>query len=112
MVRAEIEGSVYCFANIYAPNQGLDRARLFTMLQSELQSCQQEQLIIGGDFNCTLDFPIDRNSEEPHPQSAQSLHHVITQLDLLDTWRVKDPQYREYTWVMVHSHQTFCDFFT
>ena len=101
IVRAEIEGSVVCFVNIYAPNQGTDRVVFFTLLKNEVRKYHQDQFIIGGDFNCTLDFTVDRTSEEPHPQSSQSLHSIITHLDLLDTWRVKHPQTRQYTWVRV-----------
>lgn len=38
IVRAEMNGSVLCFVNIYAPNQGSDRAGLFTKIQSELRT--------------------------------------------------------------------------
>ena len=88
IVRAEIEGSVFCFANIYAPNRGTESV-FFALLISEVGNYQHDQLIFGGDFNCTLDFTIDRTTEEPHPQSSQSLSGVIAHLDLLDTWRVK-----------------------
>ena len=91
IVKAEIEGSVFCFANIYAPNRGTERVGFFALLESEVGNYQHDHFIFGGDFNCTLDFTIDRTSEEPHPQSSQSLSGVIAHLDLLDTWRVKHP---------------------
>ena len=101
VVRAEIEGSVFYFVNIYAPNQGAERVIFFTQLKNELNKYRQDQLIVGGDFNCTPDFTVDRIGEEPHPNSAQSLNSTINQLDLVDTWRVKHPQSRQYTWVRV-----------
>ena len=70
IVRAEIESSVFCFVNIYAPNQGTERVGFFTLLKNEIRNYHQDQFIIGGDFNCTLDFTVDRTSEEPHPQSS------------------------------------------
>ena len=54
-------------------------------MKYQLRNYHQDQLIIGGDFNFTFDFTLDRTSEEPHPQSAQSLNNIITHLDLLDT---------------------------
>ena len=74
IVRAEIESSVFCFVNIYAPNQGAERVGFFNTLKNELKNYHQDHLIIGGDFNCTLDFTVDRTSEEPHPQSSQNLN--------------------------------------
>lgn len=34
-------------------------------------------MVLGGDWNCTLDFTLDRNSEEPYPQSAKLLSSII-----------------------------------
>ncbi len=101
IVRAEIESSVFCFVNLYAPNLGPERIGFFTLLRNELIKYHQDHLIIGGDFNCTLDFTMDRTGKEPHPRSSQSLSSVVTQFDLLDTWRVKHPQSRQYTQVRV-----------
>lgn len=104
IVRARINNSTFCFVNIYAPNQGTERLAFFSLLKTELIKYHQDQLVIGGDFNCTTDFIMDRTGEEPHPQSSQSLNSIITQLDLLDTWRVKNPQARQYTWVRVNKN--------
>lgn len=60
IVRAEIEGFMLCFVNVYAQNKGPERVCFFTMLKNEMISYHQDQLIIGGDFNCTLDFTMDR----------------------------------------------------
>uniref|UniRef100_A0A3Q3FCW5 Synaptic vesicle glycoprotein 2C-like n=1 Tax=Labrus bergylta TaxID=56723 RepID=A0A3Q3FCW5_9LABR len=105
IVRAEIEDTVFCFTNIYAPNNGAERVAFYTRLQKELLIYNQDQIILGGDFNCTLDFTVDRIGEEPHPHSSQTLNTVISHLDLLDTFRVKHPQSRQYTWVRVNSNR-------
>lgn len=106
IVRAEIEDSVFCFVNIYAPNNGIERIGFYTLLKDELLKYHQDHIIIGGDFNCTIDFTIDRIGEEPHPQSSQTLNTVIhLDLDLLDTFRVKHPQSRQFTWVRVRNNR-------
>lgn len=90
LIKAKIKERSFVFVNIYAPNIGKDRIKLFEMLKNTLVSLSQEDfLIIGGDFNCTLDFVIDRNGEEPHPASAKVLKAMITQLGLVDVWREK-----------------------
>uniref|UniRef100_A0A4W6F6F5 Reverse transcriptase domain-containing protein n=1 Tax=Lates calcarifer TaxID=8187 RepID=A0A4W6F6F5_LATCA len=105
VVRASIEDSVYCFVNIYAPNSGRERVRFYTQLKNELIMHQEEYIIIGGDFNCTLDFTADRIGEEPHPQSSQTLSNAMLHLDLLDSFRIKHPRSRQYTWVRVCNNQ-------
>ena len=70
IVRAEIEGSVFCFVAIHATNRGTERVGFFTLLNNGVRNYHHDQFIISGDFNCTLDFTVDRTSEEPHPQSS------------------------------------------
>ena len=103
--QAEIHSSVFCFVNVYAPNHGAERVRFFNLLKNELRNYHQDLLITGGDFNCTLDSTSDRTSEEPHPQSAQSLNNIIAHLDLLDTRKVKHPQSRQYTRARVSNNR-------
>ena len=86
--------------NIYAPNNGADRVELFLKMYQLLQSFDSEEiLVVGGDWNCTLDFTLDRNGSEPHPKSAKSLAGVIKQLNLTDVWRDKNPSVKQYSWV-------------
>ncbi len=105
IVRAKIEDSVFCFVNIYAPNNGAERVVFYNLLKEELANYHQDKIIIGGDFNCTLHFTVDRIGEEPHTQSLQTLNTAILHLDLLDTFRIKHPLSREYTWVRVCNNQ-------
>ncbi len=90
LIKAKIKDVVFVLINIYAPNVGRDRIRLFEVLKNTLGSLSQEDfVIVGGDFNCTLDFVVDRNGEEPQPLSAKVLKAIITQLGLVDVWREK-----------------------
>ncbi len=95
--------------NIYAPNIGAERIRLFTKLEDFLrQQPEGDLIILGGDFNCTLDFTQDRNSEEPHAQSALCLANVIKNLNLSDVWREHNLLSRQYTWVKISNEKVFC----
>ncbi len=59
------------------------------MLKNILGSLSQEDfVVVGGDFNCTLDFVVDRNGEEPQSvicESFESNNHSG-----LDVWREKN----------------------
>ncbi|KAI4871400.1 hypothetical protein NFI96_009402 [Prochilodus magdalenae] len=79
---------------------GADRCELFARLDQLLQSLPTEDtVVLGGDWNCTLDFVKDRNGEEPHPQSARILANVLSGFNLIDVWREKHPAARQYSWL-------------
>lgn len=105
MVRAEIRGQVFCFINIYSPNQGTERVDFFNCLRAAFGNQDtREHLTVAEDWNCTIDFTLDRNSQEPHLSSITTLSTLLTQFDLVDAWRCKHPSVRQYTWVQVSSH--------
>ena len=61
MVRAEIGEVVFCFINVYASNQVLERLDIFKKLKEVLQQCGQgECVVMGGDWNCTVNFEMDK----------------------------------------------------
>ena len=102
VVRVEIQDISFCFINIYAPNQGSDRSDIFRKIKDFLKQCDQSHCVVmGGDWNCTTDFTLDRTGEEPHLQSSTILSQVISESGVVDVWRVKHPQVRQHTWVKV-----------
>ncbi|KAI4877207.1 hypothetical protein NFI96_007832 [Prochilodus magdalenae] len=102
MVRASVFEHTFTFINVYAPNRGPDRVDFFSRLDQILQSVSSgETVVMGGDWNCTLDFVHDRNGEEPHPQSAAALGSIVSGFNLIDVWREKHPQVKQYTRVRV-----------
>ena len=56
-------------------------------------------LILSGNLNSTLDHTLDRNHDEPHPQSVNELRALITYHGLVDVWREEFPGSRQYTWI-------------
>lgn len=69
-------------------------------LSEAISDCLQDTIIVlGGDFNCTLDQAVDRNHEEPHPSSAEALRSLINHHSLIDLWRDSFPGFRQYTWL-------------
>lgn len=99
IVKADIDGFLFYFVNAYAPNVGHERYIFFSILRNALMLCADGNIIMGGDWNCTENFTIDRTSEEPHLQSSSQLSKIIQEIDLLDMWRIKHPQVRQYTWI-------------
>ena len=94
---------MYVLVNIYAPNKDKDSVqffrKLFTMLQTyNLDS--EENIILGGDFNCPLNPILDKRGGIMIPRQSvvDSIESLQNELDLVDIWRVKNPQTKSYTW--------------
>lgn len=60
-------------------------------------------VIMGRDWNSTLDFTTDRNGEEPHPQSVEVLRQIVLEHNLIDTWRNKYTNNKQYTGVKANN---------
>ena len=103
LIKAEIKGIIFAFVNVYAPNRGSERFEFFGVLHNALLSYVEAGVCItmGGDWNCTTQFVIDRNGEEPHWRSSEKLASLISDCDMIDVWRHKNEGVRQYTWLKV-----------
>lgn len=102
VVNAEICNLNFLFVNIYAPNVGAERVDFFNKLDSIFIGQKDDVfIVVGGDWNCTLDFTLDRNSEEPHVLSAVHLTGILKKSNLIDVWREHNPSARYFTWLRV-----------
>lgn len=106
-IRAEIHNMNFIFVNIYAPNSGIERIRLFSKLEPFLrQQHGGDFVVFGGDWNCTL----DTNEEEPHQVSATCLARLVNNFHLSDVWRENNPLVQQYSWVSFRRHTFCCSF--
>ncbi len=102
LVKTIIEGMTLYFINVYAPNVGHERLQFFSILTNVLrQDFSDGDIIIGGDWNCTECFNVDRNNVEPHMLSSTYLSRLVKDAELLDMWRIKHPFDKQYTWVKI-----------
>lgn len=70
------------FVNIYAPNRSADRIILFKRLNEYLTNVNADDfLIVGGDWNSTVDFTLDRNNTEPDFESSSQGRISAARLD-------------------------------
>ncbi len=102
-------------ANIYAPTQDHCQNQIgcLSNLCKKIDEIGNENLIIGGDFNMTLNAELDKDpSSSELNKYRESLHEVIDQYDLVDIWRLFNPEKRRYTWRSVNPlRQSRIDFF-
>ena len=84
--------------NIYAPNE--DDAGFFDTIFQKISSFEEGNTVVGGDFNLVLDTSADKYGGRVRTNdNAQAMvrKHMDT-LGLVDIWRVKHPNTKQYTW--------------
>ena len=81
---------------------------LLTKLKNENLD-EEENIIVGGDFNCPLDTLLDKKGGIMIPRKSvvASIGCIQSELDLVDIWRVKNPSTKSYTWSQKSPH-IFC----
>ena len=63
ILKAEIKDKIYVLINIYAPNKDKDSFKFFADLLAKLKNetlDEEENIIVGGDFNCPLNAILDK----------------------------------------------------
>ena len=55
IVRTTLLDEEYCFVNIYAPNDPSLQKSFFKELSNKLRPYSNDNIILGGDFNCPLE---------------------------------------------------------
>ena len=112
ILKAAIKDKIYILINIYAPNKDKDITRFFNNLLTTLQNeslDEEENIIVGGDFNCPLNTLLDKKGGIMIPRKSvvASISCIQSELDLVDIWRVKNPSTKSYTWSQ-KSPNIFC----
>ena len=98
MVDLLSEGKCITLATLYAPNE--DELSFFQDFFDHLSDFQCDDLLIGGDFNLILDLDKDKKGGryKTHTRAVKTLKEFIAKLDLIDAWRVLNPNTLKYTW--------------
>ena len=84
--------------NIYAPNN--DNPAFFQNLLCHILSFECKEVIVGGDFNLVLDVHKDKKGGNltTHSNSLKEVQNMENLLDLIDVWRVFNPDTKRFTW--------------
>ena len=102
ILNATVQGVKYVFANIYAPNKVHDQCIYFKEIQDRLDgiiSSPEQKVVMGGDFNVTFDSNLDCSGGSPaQRESVKVLEQICLDMDLVDVWRIRNPDIRSFTW--------------
>ena len=85
ILEAQIDDTKFIFVNIYAPNDLAQQVNFFDGLKSKLVKYANENIIVGGDFNCAL-TPCDKRggcSVEKKEAVVQAISNLCRILDLI-----------------------------
>jgi exonuclease III len=86
-------------SSVYAPATHAERIQFFNNLADILPHADTDLHVIGGDFNCVLAPGLDRSGGTPNSGNVGSLElqSIMTELDLEDAWRTRNPDTKEFT---------------
>lgn len=99
----EFNQQYFVLGNIYATNSVVKNKSLLQDFEEKirniLDSFSDAKIILGGDYNSVWDNNLD--CIPPRGNSLNNfneLHNLCLGLDLIDIWRVKNPNKQEFTW--------------
>ena len=112
ILKVEFNDNLYVLINVYAPNKDKDSVKFLEALRTTLRTENldtEENLIVGGDFNCPINPILDKKGGSllPRKSVVASISCFQEDLDLVDIWRVKNPVSRSFTWSQ-NSPNIFC----
>ena len=100
IMEAEVQGSLFLFVNIYAPNKVQDQCRFFENLNKNIEHFavnKEHRIIVGGDFNVTLDSDLDCSGGKPFKkESVKKIQDLCLDFDLVDIWRIRNPECKRF----------------
>ena len=101
LVNFEFQNNIFSVVSVYAPNIETERIHYFNMLEDWIKNSALgiNNLIIGGDFNCTLHCCHNTVKSHVNDKSRKIMQKVVNNLHCVDTWNVLNDEttYRIHT---------------
>jgi exonuclease III len=104
IIKLKFNNDIYILSNVYAPTRDhkAQQLKFITELQQMITPYQNENLLIGGDFNLYLNLKLDKldsmSNKGDNPVYRAEIKSMLETLDLNDAWRTLNPLSRRYTW--------------
>ena len=97
IVNIKVNQTEITLCNLYAPNH--DTPQFFKSVFKTLDKVVTENIVIGGDFNLTLDPFKDRhNSKTNNNRAAETVLQYMEDNTMVDIWRMRNENDQRYTW--------------
>ena len=98
--------------SVYGPNQ--DNTPFFDTLSQDITKFENSLMILGGDWNSTRDYTLDNVNYVSHnnPKSVKAITRMCNEYNLVDSWRINNPDKKQYTWLQgISNKQSRLDYF-
>ena len=107
-LRFTIQETSYYLINVYGYNQ--DDTSLFNTLNTIIMENNDNTFIIGGDFNTIVNPLLDKKNGNlnAHKQGSKRINELLIDNELIDVWRIKNPDTKMYTWHSNTNPPIFC----
>ena len=94
----EVDDRTLNLINVYAPSKDSQRRALFSDLNKFFSDSNDN--IMGGDFNCIFNSRLDKLGGVPNARhsAALLLNAINTRFSLVDVWRERHKDERNFTW--------------
>ena len=89
----EILGTRVTLANVYGPSNR-DSPHFFVDVFNHIQQMDNDEVIVGGDWNCPLDTKLDTykyTSSSNRLHTRNKIKEIMNENDLVDVWRELHP---------------------
>ena len=98
IVDIKMEEKILTLVNLYAPND--DNPTFFKNVLNQLLSFDCGEIILGGDYNLVMEVGKDKSGGNPttNKNSLKEVRYIADSLDLVDIWRVLNPDAKRFTW--------------
>lgn len=110
IINISINQNVFTLVNIYGPNN--EDPSFFHNLFSSITD--STNIILAGDFNTIINPKLDRSNSQTYRncQTTETIKEYMKHYGLGDSWRIRNPLAREYTYYSsVHQSSSRIDFF-
>jgi len=101
-MEAEVQGSLFLFVNIYAPKSVQDQCCFYDNLNKKIEENivgKESKIILGGDFNVTLDPVWDcSGGNQTKKASVKYIEDLCLDFDLIDIRRIRNREVKRFTW--------------
>ncbi len=88
--------------SIYGPNETDSAVTFLTQISKTLLEQIDCPLVVGGDFNAVVNPALDKSqSDTTANPSSKLLNKFITELNLIDLWRIQNTKSKDFTFFLI-----------
>lgn len=111
IISIKVHDLKFTLAVVYGPNS--DNPTFIDNLQQKIESFGNSSVIVGGDWNVPQNYAMDTINyvNKNNPKSQEKIHHMMEELDLVDTFRELHQDIKRFSWRGPNKKHARLDYF-